>query len=88
MLGKPVFASRVVGSTKLRAEFSRDTGRLRIMRNGHVTVECFPPNSWFAIATVASYSAYGTRPNEQDLSLLLDDIYLRHPDDDTTVNLD
>ena len=75
MLGKPVRASRAVGSTTLSAEFCRDTGRLRILRNDKIITESFPPNSWLAIATVAGYSSFGTRPNERDLSLLLDDIY-------------
>lgn len=75
MLGKPVRASRVVDTTTLAAEFCRDTGRLRILRNGKIVTESFPPNSWLAIATVAGYSSFGARPNERDLLLLLDNVY-------------
>lgn len=56
----------------MTAEFLRDTGRLRIVDKGAVVAEWFPPHSWFAIASVAGYSTWGTRPNEHDLDRLLD----------------
>jgi hypothetical protein len=61
----------------MSAEFHRDTGRLRIFDGAVVIAEWFFPHSWFAIASVAGYSTWGTRPNEQDLALVLDDFILQ-----------
>ncbi len=73
MLNRPTIVSKQVHTTLFSVEFTRDTGRLRILENGNVIAEWFPPNSWFAIASVAGRSSWGTRPAERDLGLLLDD---------------
>lgn len=72
LMSRAVRVSRQINSTIVCADFMRDTGRLRILRDGVVVAEWFPPHSWFEIASVAGYSTWGTRPNEQDLSILLD----------------
>jgi hypothetical protein len=77
MLNKPIHASRRIDGMSMSAEFHRDTGRLRILDGGVVIAEWFPPYSWFAIASVAGYSTWGTRPNERDLALVLDDFVLQ-----------
>ena len=77
MLSKPVRASRQIDGMSMSAEFNRDTGRLRIVEEGVVVAEWFPPHSWFAIASVAGYSTWGTRPNEKDLAMLLEDFVLQ-----------
>jgi len=76
MLNKPIQASKQIDGMSMSAEFHRDTGRLRILDAGVVIAEWFPPHSWFAIASVAAYSTWGTRPNECDLALVLDDFVL------------
>jgi hypothetical protein len=53
------------------AEYSEETGRLRILQNGVLVREWFPPNSWFAIASVAGARNWGTRPNLDELRALL-----------------
>jgi len=68
----PVVASRIVDGESIRAEFFCDTGRLRIIGGGVVRAEWFPPHSWVAIASVSGHSRWGTRPNERDLQLLID----------------
>jgi hypothetical protein len=78
MLNKPVLASKFFDGLPMSAEFHRDTGRLRILEGESVLAEWFPPHSWFAIASVAGYSTWGTRPSEHDLALLLDDYLLQH----------
>jgi hypothetical protein len=78
MLNKPVLASKSFDGLPMSAEFLRDTGRLRIREGEVVLAEWFPPHSWFAIASVAGYSTWGTRPSEHDLALLLDDYLLQH----------
>ncbi len=77
MLNTPVVSSRDIDAATWIAEFYRDTGRLRIVVNGSILVEWFPPYSWFAIASVGGRSSWGTRPTSNDLSRLLDD-YLLH----------
>jgi hypothetical protein len=77
MLNRPIFADKCVDGMSMSAEFQRDTGRLRIVNNGTVVAEWFPPHSWFAIASVAGYSTWGTRPNRRDLEMLLDDFVLQ-----------
>jgi hypothetical protein len=77
MLNKPIRASTSNDGMSMSAEFHRDTGRLRIFDGAVVIAEWFPPHSWFAIASVAGYSTWGTRPNEQDLALVLDDFILQ-----------
>jgi hypothetical protein len=68
----PVTASKTVDGEVIRAEFLCDTGRLRIVGGTTVRAEWFPPHSWFAIASVSGHSRWGTRPNEKDLLLLID----------------
>jgi hypothetical protein len=77
MLNTPVVSSKHIDATLWMAEFYRDTGRLRILVNGSILVEWFPPHSWFAIASVAGRSSWGTRPNSHDLSQFLDDYLLQ-----------
>jgi hypothetical protein len=74
VFSKAISASKLLDGVLMSAEFLSDTGRLRILQGGIVVAEWFPPNSWLAIASVAGYSGWGTRPNEQDLSALLDDL--------------
>ncbi|NMM04581.1 hypothetical protein HHL24_42975 [Paraburkholderia sp. RP-4-7] len=47
-------------------------GRLRIIAGITVRAEWFPPLSWFAIASVAGYSRWGTGPDELDLLRLIE----------------
>jgi hypothetical protein len=68
----PITASKVVGGETVRAEFLCDTGRLRITSGTEVRAEWFPPHSWFAIASISGHSRWGTRPDEADLLLLID----------------
>jgi hypothetical protein len=77
MLSKPVRASKRIDGMLMSAEFHRDTGRLRIFDGAVAIAEWFPPHSWFAIASVAGYSTWGTRPNERDLTLVLEDFVLQ-----------
>jgi hypothetical protein len=77
MLSKPVRASTQIDGISMSAEFHRDTGRLRIIDEGVVIAEWFPPHSWFAIASVAGYSTWGTRPNERDLAMVIEDFLLQ-----------
>jgi hypothetical protein len=74
----PVVASKTVGGEKIHAEFLCDTGRLRIIGGVTVRAEWFPPHSWFAIASVAGYSRWGTRPDETDLLRLIEN-FMRLP---------
>ncbi|WP_238535639.1 hypothetical protein [Paraburkholderia phytofirmans] len=74
----PVIASKTVGGEEIHAEFLSDTGRLRIIGGVTVRAEWFPPYSWFAIASVAGYSRWGTRPDETDLLRLIEN-FMRLP---------
>jgi hypothetical protein len=67
----PITASKTVDGETIRAEFRCDTGRLRIVCGATVRAEWFPPHSWFAIASVSGHSRWGTRPDEKDLLLLI-----------------
>jgi hypothetical protein len=77
MLGVTIYVSKSFDGVVLRAEFHRDTGRLRIFEREVVVVERCPPHSWLAIASVAGYSTSGPRPSEKDLGLLLDEFQSR-----------
>jgi hypothetical protein len=77
MLNEPISASKQFGGITMRAEFHRDSGRLRIFENTAIRAEWFPPQSWLAIVSVAGYSTWGRRPNEGDLVLLLNDFRSR-----------
>jgi hypothetical protein len=61
-----------LGDVLMCAEYSEETGRLRILQNGVLVREWFPPNSWFAIASVAGARNWGTRPNLDELRALLE----------------
>ena len=69
-----VTASKTVNGETVNAEFLCDTGRLRIVGGDELRLEWFPPHSWIAIATVSGHSRWGTRPDEEDLLLLIDNI--------------
>jgi hypothetical protein len=77
MKAKPVMASVQARGRTMSAEFHPDTGRLRILDGGALVAEMFPPHSWFAIASVAGKSRWGTRPNEADLYLVIANYAMR-----------
>jgi len=52
-----------VADAEMRAEYCAQTGRLRILRDGALVREWFPPNTWMAIASVADARNCGTRPD-------------------------
>jgi hypothetical protein len=56
------------------AEYSEATGRLRLLRDGAPLREWFPPNSWIAIASVNGARNWGTRPNSEELRVLLESL--------------
>jgi hypothetical protein len=68
----PITASRIIDGETVRAEYLRNSGRLRIISERAVHAEWFPPHSWFAIASISGHSRWGTRPGEADLLLLID----------------
>jgi hypothetical protein len=55
----------------MSAEYSELTGQLCLRRNGVMLQEWFPPHSWFAIASVAGASRWGTQPSADDLHALI-----------------
>ena len=79
MFGVTIYASKLIDGFVLRADFHRDTGRLRILQGEVVLVERCPPHAWLEIASVAGYSISGPRPSEKDLDLLLDEFQCRRP---------
>ena len=70
--GVPVVARKIVGDEAVSAEYTRGSGRLRIISGARVHAEWFPPHSWFAVASVSRHSRWGTSPTEDDLLLLID----------------
>jgi len=60
-----------LADTEMCADYCEQTGRLRILQNGVLVREWFPPNSWQAIASVAGARNWGTRPNAKELRALL-----------------
>jgi hypothetical protein len=54
------------------ADYCEQTGRLRILQEGVLVCEWFPPNSWMAIASVAGARNWGTRPDSNELRALLE----------------
>jgi hypothetical protein len=54
------------------AEYSEDTGHLRILKDEVLVREWFPPNSWLAIASVVGARSWGTGPNANELRALLE----------------
>jgi hypothetical protein len=69
-----VVANAVRAGHVMTAEFDLHTGRLRILDGVKVQAEWLPPHSWFAIASVAGRSHWGTKPTEADLRLVLDSV--------------
>lgn len=69
-----VTASKTVDGETVSAEFLCDTGRLRVVSGDTLRLEWFPPHSWIAIASVSGSSKWGTRPDEDDLLLLIDNV--------------
>lgn len=61
-----------VKDSKICVEYSEATGRLRLLRDGLLLGEWFPPNSWIAIASVSGARNWGTRPNSDELRALLE----------------
>jgi hypothetical protein len=55
----------------MSAEYSVLTGQLCLRRDGVTVQEWFPPHSWFAIASVAGASGWGTQPSAEDLHALI-----------------
>jgi hypothetical protein len=55
----------------MSAEYSVLTGQLCLREDGMVVQEWFPPHSWFAIASVAGASGWGTQPSADDLHALI-----------------
>jgi hypothetical protein len=55
----------------MSAEYSELTGQLCLKQNGMMVQEWFPPHSWFAIASVAGASRWGTQPSAEDLHALI-----------------
>ncbi|MGT2477540.1 hypothetical protein [Paraburkholderia terrae] len=61
-----------LAGTKMCADYCEETGRLRILC-GHVVIrEWLRPNSWMAIASVVGVHNWGTRPDQNDLCMLLE----------------
>jgi hypothetical protein len=61
-----------VGAAEMRAEYCEQTGRLRILQEGNLVREWFPPHSWIAIASVAGARNWGTRPDTEEMLVLLE----------------
>src|SRR5271170_5866853 len=61
-----------LADTEMRADYCEETGCLRILQQGVVVREWFPPNSWMAIASVAGVRNWGTRPDSKELRALLE----------------
>ncbi|TCG05280.1 hypothetical protein BZM27_34780 [Paraburkholderia steynii] len=61
-----------LGDAEMSAEYCEQTGRLRILQEGNLVREWFPPNSWMAIASVAGARHWGTRPDSEELRALLE----------------
>ncbi|EUC18488.1 UNVERIFIED_ORG: hypothetical protein BDU10_7714 [Burkholderia sp. CF145] len=55
----------------MSAEYSELTGQLCLRQDGVMVQEWFPPHSWFAIASVAGASSWGTQPSAEDLHALI-----------------
>jgi hypothetical protein len=66
----PLVTAQLDG-TELCADYCEQTGRLRVLQGNTVMQEWFPPNSWIAIASVAGARNWGTRPNVNELQILL-----------------
>jgi hypothetical protein len=60
------------GDAEMSAEYCGQKGRLRILQDGSLVREWFPPNSWIAIASVAGARSWGTCPDADELRVLLE----------------
>jgi len=61
-----------VRGIEMCVDYCSATDRLRLLRDGAVLNEWFPPNSWIAIASVSGARNWGTRPNSDELRALLE----------------
>lgn len=61
-----------VRAIEMCAEYCAETGRLRLLRDGTVLGEWFPPNSWMTIASVSGARTWGTAPSLDELRALLE----------------
>jgi hypothetical protein len=61
-----------VRAIEMCAEYCAETGRLRLLRDGAVQGEWFPPNSWMTIASVSGARTWGTGPSLDELRALLE----------------
>ena len=61
-----------LADTEMCADYCEQTGRLRILQEGVLVCEWFPPNSWMAIASVAGARNWGTRRDSGELRALLE----------------
>ncbi len=70
----PIVASKTVTGKTVRAEFYSSNGRLRILVGTTIWMEWLPPHSWFVIASASGHSRWGTKPDQTDLLLLIDNL--------------
>ncbi|MGF6770583.1 hypothetical protein P3T18_003062 [Paraburkholderia sp. GAS199] len=66
-----IVAGKWVNGEQFRAEYFCGTGRLIISSGAAIRAEWFPPDSWFAIASVSARSGWGTHPDVEDLEQLI-----------------
>jgi hypothetical protein len=71
--GLRVSVSMTCNGSAMSAVFEKHSGRLRVFDNREVKAEWLPPNSWFALASVAGTRLWGTNPTEEDLRLFIED---------------
>jgi hypothetical protein len=69
-----VRATQWFGDAQHVAEYEVESGNLRISVDGVTIRELDPPDSWIAIASVATASDRGTQPDAIDLQRLLSDV--------------
>ncbi|SAL54558.1 hypothetical protein [Caballeronia humi] len=68
-----VRATEWIGDAQYVAEYEVESGNLCISVDGVTIHDLDPPDSWVAIASVATASEWGTRPDAIDLQRLLSD---------------
>jgi hypothetical protein len=61
-----------LANVEMCADYCEQTGRLRVLQDGVLVREWFPPNSWVAVASVAGARNWGTRPDSTELRAVLD----------------
>jgi hypothetical protein len=79
MLNRLTRASTQHKGTTVSADFDRDTARLRVIENGAVLFEWFPPHSWSMISMAAGTSKWGFHPGEKELVAVLREVLSRRP---------